>query len=79
MSVILMMVLGAAAGWLATRAMGMRLDPVSTLALGSLGALVGVMGLRLALTVVNWAVTLAAAVLGALLVVWLWRVLVEGR
>lgn len=79
MSVILMMVLGAAVGWLATRAMGMRTDPVTTLALGCLGALVGVMGLRLALTVVHWGVTLAAALIGALVVVWLWRVLVERR
>lgn len=74
-----MMILGAAAGWLGARAMGMRTDPVTALALGCLGALVGVMGLRLVLTLVHWGATLAAALLGALLMVWLWRVLVERR
>ncbi len=79
MSILLAMMLGAAAGWFATRLMGMHTDPVTTLALGCLGALVGVMGLRLALSVVHWVATLAAALIGALLVVWLWRVLVEKR
>ena len=79
MSILVWLILGALSGWLATRAMGMRTDPVTTLALGFLGALVGVMGLRLLLTVVHWAGTFLAAVAGALLVVWLWRVMVERR
>ena len=79
MTILFWLVLGALSGWLATRAMGMRTDPVTTLALGFLGALVGVMGLRLVLTVVHWAGMLLAAVAGALVLVWLWRLLVEGR
>ena len=79
MPILLTLILGALAGWVATRLMGMRTDPVTTLALGFLGALVGAMGLRLLLSVVQWGATLAAAVAGAVLVVWLWRVLVERR
>lgn len=79
MSILLWLVVGALSGWLATRAMGMRTDPVTTLALGFLGALVGVMGLRLVLSVAHWAGMLIASVAGALLLVWLWRLAVEGR
>ncbi|MBK5928848.1 GlsB/YeaQ/YmgE family stress response membrane protein [Rhodobaculum claviforme] len=79
MPVLIYLMLGAAAGYLGARAMGFRSDPVTVLALGGLGALAAVMGLRLAAGVAQTGATAAAAVGGALAVLWLWRVLVERR
>ena len=79
MPVLLYLMLGAAAGWLGARAMGFRSDPVTVLALGGLGALLGVMVVRLAASVAQAGLLAAAAVGGALAVLWLWRVLVERR
>ncbi len=79
MPVVLLMVIGAGAGYLATRLMGMRTDVPTTMFLGVMGALVGAFGLRFLSTVSLWVVHLAAAVAGALLLVWLWRVFYERR
>lgn len=79
MSLLLMAILGAAAGYLAARAMGMPVDPFTALGVGVIGAVLGIMGLRLALSVVSTAATLAAAVAGAVALIWLWRVVVERR
>ncbi len=79
MPVVLLMVIGAAAGYVATRAMGLRTDVPTTMFLGVVGALVGAMGLRFLSTVSLWVVHLAAAIGGALLVLWLWRVFYEKR
>lgn len=79
MPLIVTMFLGAVAGYLASRLMGMRTDPVTAMALGFLGALVGSVGLRLVASLVHGLAVLVAAVAGAVLVVWLWRVLVEKR
>ncbi|MGY6632765.1 MAG: hypothetical protein ACXIU8_03375 [Alkalilacustris sp.] len=79
MPVLIYLMLGAAAGYLGARAMGMRSDPVTVLALGGLGALGAVLVVRLAASVLQMGVLLAAAVGGALATLWLWRVLVEKR
>ena len=79
MPVLIYLMLGAVAGYLGARAMGFRSDPVTVLALGGLGALVAVMVARLVASVAQAGVLAAVAVGGALAVLWLWRVLVEGR
>jgi len=79
MPVVLLMVIGAAAGYLASRLMGYRTDVPTTMFLGVIGALVGAMGLRFLSTVSLWVIHLAAAVAGAMLVLWLWRVFYERR
>ena len=79
MPILIYLMLGAAAGYLAARAMGFRSDPVTVLALGGLGALVGVMGVRLVASVAHGGALLGAALGGAVVVLWLWRVLVERR
>lgn len=79
MSILLLAILGAAAGYIATRMMGMQTDVPTTLFLGVFGSLVGFFGLRILMTAAHWASSLLAAVLGALLLIWLWRVLVERR
>jgi uncharacterized membrane protein YeaQ/YmgE (transglycosylase-associated protein family) len=79
MPVVLLMLLGAAAGYLAARVMGLRIDAPTVVFLGVFGALVGGFGLRLLSTSPAWFTTLIVATLGAMLLVWLWRVFVERR
>jgi uncharacterized membrane protein YeaQ/YmgE (transglycosylase-associated protein family) len=79
MTLVAMALVGAAAGWLAARAMGMRVDPFVAMGVGMIGATLGVMALRLLLSVVHGLALLAAAIAGALLLIWLWRVAVERR
>jgi uncharacterized membrane protein YeaQ/YmgE (transglycosylase-associated protein family) len=79
MPVVLLMVIGAAAGYLAARLMGARMDVPTLLFLGVFGALVGGFGLRLLSTSPMWFTTLIVATLGAMLLVWLWRVFIERR
>ena len=79
MPILLTLILGAAAGWIAARLMGLRSDPVTMMALGFLGAMLGALGMRLILSVLHWGGMLLAAVAGAVLAVWIWRVMVERR
>lgn len=74
MPVIALIIVGAAAGFIATRLMKMNTDIPTTIAIGVIGALVGGLLLRLLLTVAGWAAGFVGAVLGALALIWLWRV-----
>jgi uncharacterized membrane protein YeaQ/YmgE (transglycosylase-associated protein family) len=74
MPVVFLMLIGGAAGYLAARLMGVRADVPTLLFLGVFGALVGGFGLRLLSTSPMWFTTLIAATLGAMLLVWVWRV-----
>ncbi len=79
MSLFLVAILGAIAGYLAARAMGFPVDPFVGVGVGMIGAVLGIMVLRLALSIVNTAATLVAAAAGTLALIWLWRVFVERR
>ncbi len=79
MPVVLLMLLGATAGYLAARLMGVRADLPTLLFLGVFGALVGGFGMRLLSTSPAWFSTLLVATLGAVFLVWLWRVIFERR
>ena len=70
---VLLMVIGAAAGVLATRLMRMDLDLPTAMVVGVLGALAGGVVLRLIVTVGGWAITFVLAVLGAMALLWLWQ------
>lgn len=72
MSVIWLVIVGAAAGFLATRIMRVPLGMVETVALGIGGALIGGLLLRLVLTVGGLIGGLVGAVLGAMLLIWVW-------
>ena len=73
MPVFLLIIIGAAAGFLATRFMKMQANVVTTIAIGVLGALIGGLMLRILLTITGWAAGFVGAVLGAMLLIWLWR------
>ncbi|MEX0283025.1 MAG: GlsB/YeaQ/YmgE family stress response membrane protein [Paracoccaceae bacterium] len=73
MSVIALIVIGAAAGFLATRLMRIEADIPTTMLIGIIGALVGGFVLRALVSVMGWLSGFVGAVLGALLVIWLWQ------
>lgn len=73
MNVIALIIIGAAAGFLATRFMGVQTGVVETVVIGMLGALVSGMVLRFILTVGGWLGGFVGAVLGAVAVIWLWQ------
>ncbi len=73
MPLIALIVVGAAAGFIATRLMRLETDLITTMAIGIFGALIGGLVLRVLLTVTGWMAGFVGAVLGSMLLIWLWR------
>jgi uncharacterized membrane protein YeaQ/YmgE (transglycosylase-associated protein family) len=73
MGFIALIVIGAAAGFLATRFMKIEANVVTTVVIGIAGALVGGLVLRGLLTVMGWLAGFVGAVLGAMVLIWLWQ------
>lgn len=72
-SLLLLVVIGAAAGFAATRLMKARVDMPTAMGLGVLGALLGGLALRLLLSVGGWFLTFVLALGGAMALIWLWQ------
>jgi uncharacterized membrane protein YeaQ/YmgE (transglycosylase-associated protein family) len=66
--IVSLALIGAAAGWIATKLMDIRLDPLRTVLLGAAGAVVSGLALKVVLPVL---LSLIGAVAGACLVIWL--------
>lgn len=77
MPLILLLITGAAAGFLATRIMRLNTDVPTTVAIGMFGALIGGLALRLVASLLGAAAGFVGAVLGALLLIWLWQTYVR--
>jgi uncharacterized membrane protein YeaQ/YmgE (transglycosylase-associated protein family) len=73
MQIILLLIVGAAAGFLATRIMKVQADIPTTVAIGVAGALVGGFLLRFLAEIASGAAGFIGAFFGALLLIWLWR------
>ncbi|SPF78618.1 hypothetical protein ALP8811_02547 [Aliiroseovarius pelagivivens] len=73
MSVIFLIIVGAAAGFLATRIMDVRTDVPTTIAIGVGGALISGLLMRFLLAIGSIAFGAIGAVLGAILLIWLWQ------
>lgn len=73
MQIIGLIIIGAAAGFLATRLMRIEAGIVTTIAIGILGALVGGLVLQVLVTVAGVAAGFLGALLGAMFLIWLWR------
>ena len=73
MPLLALVIIGAAAGFLATRLMKMEANVITTISIGVFGALIGGLVLRVLLTITGWAAGFVGAVLGAMLLIWLWR------
>jgi uncharacterized membrane protein YeaQ/YmgE (transglycosylase-associated protein family) len=67
------MIIGAAAGFLATRIMKVQTDVPTTVVIGVCGALIGGMVLRFLIAITGWMAGLVGAVLGAMILIWLWK------
>lgn len=72
MAILGLIIIGAAAGFIATRLMNVEADLVTTISVGVLGALVGGLVLRFLLAVSGFAAGFIGAVLGAMALIWLW-------
>jgi uncharacterized membrane protein YeaQ/YmgE (transglycosylase-associated protein family) len=79
MPIVALIIIGAAAGFIATRLMKVDTDLPTTIAIGIFGALVGGLVLRVLLTVTGWMAGFVGAVLGAMVLIWLWRTYVVRR
>ncbi|MCE8538734.1 GlsB/YeaQ/YmgE family stress response membrane protein [Ruegeria pomeroyi] len=79
MHIVVLIIIGAAAGFLATRLMRVEADIPTTMLIGIVGALIGGLILRALLTMMGWLSGFVGAVLGALLVVWLWQAYLRRR
>ena len=75
--VVWLVIIGAAAGFLATRLMRMETDIITTIAIGIGGALVGGLVLNLLLKALGMASGLIGAVLGALVLIWIWNTFIK--
>ncbi|HBH00208.1 MAG: GlsB/YeaQ/YmgE family stress response membrane protein [Rhodobacteraceae bacterium] len=73
MNIVFLIVLGAAAGFIATRVMNLQASVPVTIAIGILGALVGSVLLRAILAMTGLLGGLIGAVLGAMVLIWLWE------
>ncbi|MCA0872707.1 GlsB/YeaQ/YmgE family stress response membrane protein [Seohaeicola saemankumensis] len=73
MSIVGLIIIGAAAGFLATRLMRIEADIITTMVIGMTGALLGGLILRALLTMMGAMSGFVGAVLGALLVIWVWQ------
>ena len=73
MPIVWLIVIGAAAGFLATRFMRLPLGTLETIGVGIAGALIGGLILRFLLVVTGMLAGLVGAVLGAMLLLWVWK------
>lgn len=73
MGIIFLIILGAAAGFLATRLMRIEADIITTVVIGIAGALIGGLILRALLAVMGMMAGFVGAVLGALALIWIWQ------
>ncbi|MGO4914281.1 GlsB/YeaQ/YmgE family stress response membrane protein [Pseudogemmobacter sp. W21_MBD1_M6] len=79
MPVLLLIIIGTAAGFIATRLMKLETDVITTMAIGIFGALIGGLILRVLMVLTGWLGGFVGAVLGAMLLIWLYRTYVKKR
>ena len=69
----MLIIVGIAAGFLATRLMKVQTDVPTTIAIGVAGALMGGFLLRFLITLTGWFAGLVGAVLGAMALIWIFK------
>lgn len=73
MPLVALLVVGVAAGFLASRILKVNMDTPSTIALGVLGALIGTVVLRGLVMLAGIGAGFVGALLGALILIWAWK------
>ena len=66
-------IIGAAAGFLATRMMKVQTDVPTTIVIGIAGSVIGWALIRFLIAVTGWAAMFAGGVMGAMVLIWVWR------
>lgn len=79
MEFVLLLVVGAAAGFLATRMMKLQTDIPTTIAIGVGGAIIGGLVIRVLVELAGWMSGFVGAILGALVLIWLWKTYAARR
>ncbi|MDA0222240.1 MAG: GlsB/YeaQ/YmgE family stress response membrane protein [Rhodobacterales bacterium] len=79
MIVFYLLIIGAAAGFIATRVMDIETNVPVTIAIGVLGAIIGGLVVRALLAVLGLAAGFIGAVLGALLLIWLYQTYIAKK
>ena len=79
MQIVWLIIIGAAAGFIATRMMNVQLGTAQTIAVGVIGALVGGFLLRLGLAALGAAAGFIGALLGAFLLLWAYKTFIQNR
>ena len=79
MQLVLLLIVGAAAGFLATRMMKMQTDIPTSIAIGVGGAIVGALVIRGLAELAGWMAGFVGAVLGALVLLWIWKTYIAKR
>jgi uncharacterized membrane protein YeaQ/YmgE (transglycosylase-associated protein family) len=70
---LFILIIGAAAGFLATRVMKVQTDVPTTVVIGVVGAALGWLILRILIAVTGWVAIFVGAVIGAVALIWLWQ------
>lgn len=73
MPILLLVIIGAAAGFIATRLMRIEAGIVPTVLIGIAGALIGGLTLRFLMSILGAAAGFVGAILGALVLIWLYK------
>lgn len=73
MGIVLLIIIGTAAGFLATRLMKLQTDVPTTVAIGIAGALIGGLILRALLMITGWMAGFVGAILGAIALIWIYK------
>ena len=71
--ILFIVIIGAAAGFLATRFMRIEADVPTTIAIGVVGSVIGWLILRILVSITGALAMFVAAILGAVLLLWLWQ------
>lgn len=79
MSVLFLIIIGVAAGFIASKVMKTDLSLVETIAIGVLGAIVGGLVLRGLIAAGSLIFGLVGAVVGACILIWLYQRYFKGR
>lgn len=73
MSILFLVILGAAAGFIATRVMGLETNIIITVAIGIVGVVIGGFALRLIVSMLGITAGFVGGVVGAIVLIWLYQ------
>lgn len=74
---LFIVIIGAAAGFLATRVMRVETDVPTTIVIGIVGSLIGWILLRFLIAMTGFVAMFVGGVLGAMALIWLWKTYVN--